>query len=39
MDTKRYRLHDVLHNKYTDIEVEETKKIVKVRNEVNNTGH
>lgn len=32
MDTKRYRLHDALRNKYIDIEVEEIKKIVEANN-------
>jgi hypothetical protein len=39
MDMKRYRLYDVLRNKYTDIEVEEIKKTAKARNEVDDTGH
>ena len=39
MDTKRYRSHNALRNKYTDMEAEETKKTAKAKNKVDNTSH
>ena len=39
IDIKRYRLYNALYNKYIDIKAEEIKKIVKVRNKVNNTSY
>ena len=36
---KRYRLYNALRNKYIDIEVEEIKKTVKVRNKVDDISY
>lgn len=39
MDTKKYKLYNALYNKYIKVKVKEIKKIVEVKNKVNNIGY